>query len=264
MGIQNASATTNRTRVHVCRVVRHKRSGTAMFETVLILPLIFVLLGLIFFFGEAFEREQQQRILARYDVARVANQMTPATPEQPLGLQNQQAELNELFFDNKADYTDIQWHNYTAPAIDQLNSLATNRSIPTGDLAWRTFRVAPAGTSIKLSLDFARSDTLPEAVKGSMVRTSTHPGPSWGYADAIQGVASPSLLATDFYQGRWVYERRSPVLDADRAIRDTFYKDFDQRLDDFSPPATRMVGLIRGLLYASEPGYRGPTVRYNR
>jgi hypothetical protein len=235
-----------------------------MFETVLILPLIFVMLGLIFFFGQAFEREQQQRILTRYDAARAVNRVTPAAPDMVLGLRNQQSQLNELFFNSKADIVGVDWDSYPSPAAEQLEALASNMSIPTGDLAWRIFNTAARGATVHLSVDFSRTDTLPEAVKGAMTRSSTHPGPSWAYADGLREIATPRVDAVDVYQGRWVYDRDRSDISAEARIRDTFYADFDRQLDDFSPPATQMVGLIRGLLYSYQPGYGGPTVRYNR
>jgi|GEM_PF-5255249 Flp pilus assembly protein TadG len=233
------------------RMRRHR--GSAMFETVMVLPLVFVILGLVFFFGYAFQREQQQRILARYDAARVANRATPAPPQVPAGLEHPDA-MNELFFRNQAQFVDIDWETYRSPAGDALAGLAYQRSTATGELATDLFNNSPRGTRVKLKVDFTSSIRLPESVSGPMLRRSVHPGPAWAYTDSIR----------ENEEGLWVYHRPSHhYMRVERRIRNVFYSDFDRQLDNFTEPATRMVSLIRGMLYAYEPGYRGPTVNYN-
>lgn len=243
--------------------LRRRHAGTAMLETVLVLPLVFVILGLVFFFGSAFEREQQQRILARYDVARASNQATPLAPATAAGLNGQEAAMNELFFEGHADFVDIDWDSYLSPAGQELIGLAANRSVPTGDLAAGIVNGAQRGTKIKLSVDFARSNRIFEAVNGPIRRRSVHPGPSWAYADAMQQTDGVNLV-TPPLTANWVYHRTHHQLRAAVRVRDVFYLDYDRQLDNFAEPATHMVSLIRGMLYARQPGYRGPTVIFNR
>ncbi len=225
-----------------------------MMETVMILPLVFVILGLVYFFGTAHQREQQQRILARYDVARVANRATPAAPEVPVSLQDQQPALNELFFRNRATFTHIDWEGYTSPAGTTLGQWAYQTSNATGELATHLFRHAPRGTRIKLQADYTSNINLPEAVDGPVLRRSVHPGPSWAFTDSIRQDA----------EGQWAYHLPSHHHHRVEArVRDVFYDSFDRQLDNYSEPASRMVSLVRGMLYAYHPGYRGPTVNYN-
>lgn len=244
-------------------VTSRRHSGTAMLETVLVLPLVFVILGLVFFFGNAFEREQQQRILARYDVARVANQATPLAPATPAGLNGQQDAMNELFFDGAADIVSVDWDGYISPGGQGLIELAANRSTPTGDLAAGIVNRAQQGTKIKLVVDFTRSNRIFEAVNGPIRRRSVHPGPSWAYADAMVESADGNVINPPL-TANWMYDRNNNHLRAEASVRDVFYLDFNRQLDDFAEPATHMVRLIRGMLYANQPGYRGPTVFFTR
>jgi len=231
---------------------RVRQQGSAMMETVMILPLVFVILGLVYFFGNAHQREQQHRILARYDVTRAANMVTPAAPESPVSLQTQQAALNELFLRNRATFVDIEWNGYVSPAGTTLGQWAYQYSQPTGDLATQLFASAPRGTKIKLLAEYTSNINLPEAVDGALLRRSVHPGPSWGFADGL----------TQDSDGQWIYDRNTRRYFVDRRLRDVFYDTFDRQLDNYTEPASRMVSLIRGMLYAYQPDYRGPTITY--
>ena len=52
----------------VCSVVSsHRCRGSAMTETVLVLPLIFIVLALLFFFGLAMTRLQRSSVTDRYE-----------------------------------------------------------------------------------------------------------------------------------------------------------------------------------------------------
>lgn len=243
---------------------RRRQSGTAMLETVLVLPLIFVILGLVFWFGNAFEKEQQQRILARYDVARVSNMATPLAPETPAGLDGQRGAMTELYFDNRAEIVSVDWDGYASPAAGYLAGIAANQSTPTGDLASRIFGGARHGTKIKLLVEQEHNGSILEAVSGPLRRRSVHPGPSWAYADAMRQENESPRVANPPLTANWVYHRHGGYLRADSRVRDVFYPDFDRQLSDFPEPATRMVSLIRGMLYAHQPGYGGPTVNFSR
>lgn len=261
-----------RHRTQLCLCMKHcsgrcmrRQAGTAMLETVLVLPLVFMILGLIFFFGSAFEREQQQRILARYDVTRVANQATPLAPASVIGLDDQQPALNELFFDGRGDFVSVTRNAVLGSGaygmIDDVRFISPTPA--PGDVLELIVNRAQRGNRLKLVTDFTRTNRIFDAINGPTTHYSVHMGPSWAYADAMQETADGNLINPPL-TASWVYARGKRPLSAETSIRDIFYADFNRQLDNFGEPATRMVRLIRGMLYANQPGYRGPTVHFTR
>jgi len=155
------------------------RRGTAMTETVLVLPIIIFVLSLLMFFGRGMVRVQRVQMLDRYENWRRAAhpyvvdvteewQLTHGTwqnsVEQPLGPlhTDNDEQLNETFLYNRAESVSATTgasHGVGSRAASEFIDLISG-SVEATDLAERTFAYHPSNRSTTVGVIYP-DETVP-------------------------------------------------------------------------------------------------------
>jgi hypothetical protein len=263
------------------RVVAARR-GTAMSETVLILPLVVVILAITFYLGKVVVRIEHASVMARYETWRDVGQAPGPGSGDPT-----HPELNMAFFGGKADeLSQVLGDNYfPEEPYDELRQAVSARSSDAAALT-EAYIIRPGGEHRmsrgrreaftvrhqNTELDWDRITSIanrpvdnPE--QSPLVRGHTRIGNEWRYTNDWRASAD-----------RWADTHGGePAAHHLRALRDAFLMGFDSNLDSLDgatgpeysdqpmpqvPNTTQMSGLIRSL-YLTAPGYAGPTVINN-
>lgn len=119
-----------------------KRSGTAMTEMVLALPLLLLILVLVVYFGRAMVRVQRALVMDRYEAWRVAEYGQGPSANDAAG----NAMINQMFFAGNAE--SIEYHrgdNFSGDALAQLIGAAADYSNDAGTYAQALLLSLPAG-----------------------------------------------------------------------------------------------------------------------
>lgn len=256
-----------------------------MMETVLVLPLIFVILALLFFFGQSMTRLQRSSVTDRYEAWR-QTQYAPgpgaefAKQYPDFGIADP---LNEVFFAGNASSLDVE---------DRSGRI---------DIAEPTDLVADAATQIALTLDYP---AYSPDVAGELVRERHDRSPAWWRVDLAtehtssvqfyQRFAGPvrhqhTVVDGDWSYGSWIEQVHrgdrsilaetleddvyfigdrgdlTPDLDNLKphgvaGVYETFYADFDSVLEQMDEQGDNPIAHSIRLIYLNTGGYRGPQV----
>jgi hypothetical protein len=198
-------------------------AGTAMTETVLVMPFFAVILSLTFFFGWAMMHKEQTLLASRYS----------AWSRVDTGTWADEARLNDIVFANKAatitltqdtgDADPAAWGavgaGNTTPAdlITAVGSVSQVAAALADEMVNSNF---PHGYRSIVSAEFAPQQNFWAQFRGAISARDLREGLSWRRGDG----ASP-----------W------------NVLRDQFYSPFDTALESVAPPANDMAQMIRNL-----------------
>ncbi len=216
-----------------------------MGEMVLVLPLIFVVLSLIFFLGRGVVRAQRAHVMDRYETWRdVAGAPLPG---RDTAIDSPQ--LNQLFLGNKADQIiDRVSDRLPRDATNAWVQLVYEYDDDAGQLAERQAARADHGHTVTFTTTFTEANAFWERFQSPMEHGHTRIGNDWAHVNSGD---------TDD-DGEWRWNGQyGPNLQY--SIRDVFIADLDEQLAGLDSP---LADAIRSL-YLARPGYAGPELDYD-
>jgi hypothetical protein len=277
-------------RINSCfRLSSHHARGSAMTETVLVLPLILVVLALLFFFGQAMTRWQRSSVTDRYEAWRQA-QYAPGPGVSfnkdsrnfgPADL------LNEAFFAGNADRLDVA-DRAGRISIDEPTDLIAEETlfVASGtviegyepawaeDYARELHRRLPAWWRIDLATEHESSVPLYQRFAGAVKHQHTLIDGDWSFATWVEQKYRGVRLDIDRVLTEDVYlnshpKTRDGLIDlynyrpyAITGIYHVYYEDpgeplLDEFLQDLEDQDNGLASAVRGI-YVNVPGYVGP------
>ena len=213
----------------------------------MVLPLIFVVVSLLFFFGLNMARLQRTSVVDRYAAVREVTRAPGPTST---------SDLNEHFFRDEADDLQID----TVRAFPEttgtlLADAAYARTDDAGEYAEALLSDLPHGRRAEVA---ARHDTnvpLWSEFADTIERRHTVLNGPWPY---VNGVIDNNEWF-DEARNRWVSARGASRLYHSGTVRDQFYETFDEALEPFASTGNEVASDIRDW-YLRQPVYRGPQV----
>jgi len=218
-----------------------------MGEMILILPLLFVVLSMLIFFGRGVVRLQRAQVMDRYEAW---HQVSGAPGPGASGAASN-PQMNRLFFGDNAESIEYNASNtFPDDAASALIGAAYDVSADTGDLAQHHFNQSEAGRSVAFTTAHTSRNQFWEQFDGPIRHRHTRIGHNWAH---INGWA-----ATD--QNEW--SRAGPYGPSMMGpTRDVFLKSLDDELAELAGDDNPLANAIRRL-YLAQPGYVGPAVEY--
>ena len=265
---------------------RVRRSGVAMTETVLILPLIFLVLALIYFFGLSMTRLQRASVTDRYEAWRQSVYAAgPGAEFDKEGDFGRADLLNEAFYASDADAVDVQDRSGRVTAdgptdliadqvLMEVAPLESPRYDPqvAADLVRTQALYGPAWWRVGLSTEYLWDAPIYQRYEGPIRHQSTRIDGDWSFASWIEQEYRGDrqrlgeVLVNDvFFTGDDQQNDGDIYPDLDSltpasvsGVCHTFYESFDpvfMQMDDIDGnPLARSIRLI----YLSYGGYEGP------
>lgn len=221
------------------RCWRRRGRGAAMIELVLVLPLLFVLLTLMFFFGRELVRMQHADSMNRYESWRQAEHAT--------GPGGGGDELNVLFFLGEARDVSLASRSWFPPEPGQMvRTAAGQRSADAERLVDEMLVTLPGGRQVRTTTEHADSLRVWEELQGPIreqhVRLANH----WRFVNGIEWDA-----------GSEQWRAAEPGVTHDRLVEELFLYDGLSR--PLEATDTQLARTLRNL-YLHVPGYSGPEV----
>lgn len=228
-----------KTRSHPAR----REAGGAMVETVLVMPLLVLILAFVIYFGRGVVRVQHAQVMDRYEAWRQANgHPSGPHPDTPQG----HTLMNQAFYDDNAEELRYGSSNFfPRDAQDDLIDAAEAFRLETGDLADEAFGRFPNGRSVWFEVQHREPVRAWRQFNGPIRHRHTRLDHTWRHAN-YWGNESEEDLRNG---GTAMYA----------SLRDVFYDDLDQELQDLANGGNDMARMVRHL-YLYYEGYRGPTV----
>ena len=234
-----------------------------MGEMVLVLPLLFVILALLVFFGRGIVRVQHAQVMDRYEAWRQA----AGAPGPAMGGTPSNEQMNQLFFGAKADSIEYAGSGYfPGQAADQLlhevsqweqsGSPSEFRLYDTGELLTTVEAIlayTDNGRTVAFKTQHANAVPLWERFNGPIRHGHVRIGNDWAHVNGWSVTTAGGAGSLEYRQWNRAGPYGPNIL---RPIRDTHYPDLDADLTSLGNP---LAQAIRGI-YLSQPGYRGPNV----
>jgi hypothetical protein len=263
--------------------------GTAMMETVLVLPLIFVILALLFFFGQAMTRLQRSSVTDRYEAWR-QTQYAPGPGAQfakaPVEFGNANL-LDQAFFAGNASNLSVTSRagriNITETS-DLVSNAATDIANPSdypvyntgsaGDMVRARLQRSPAWWRIDLATEHTSDVPFYQRFAGPVQHQHTVIDGDWSYGSWIEQkyrgerqILGETLIDDVYFIGDDTQFDGDlyPDLDDLRpkgivGLSETFYKDFDPTLEQLDEQNDNPIAHSIRLIYLHFGGYRGPQI----
>lgn len=220
---------------------RHSRPGTALAETLLALPFLFLITLFIVYFGRSYVWMQRTHIADRYQAWREAGHTPGPGPDEPRG----HPQINDAFFGETADAIGHGGHHgFPDDAPARWGDEAAKLSDDAGDLARAMRDNMSSGRTSGFSITHNSSNKILQQFDGPIRANHTVQDHDWKHVNGFP-----------FRGGPW--DQIGPHATNVDSIRDIFYKDFDDTLRDMGD--NPFANMMRSL-YLDLPGYRGPVV----
>ena len=143
------------------------RRGTALVEFVMILPLIALILGVVWFFGWSMMNQQHVRVSDRYAAWRRVRGG---------GVRD----LNDTFFDQRAINVDVDRRSGQTRTLHDLVSAAGDRGAMTELLAQElVLRRCPRGSGARVEAEFPTEVGLWKRLEGAIASRHVREGVEW-------------------------------------------------------------------------------------
>ena len=162
-----------------------QRSGTAMTEMVLALPLLFLILVLVIYFGRAMVRVQRSLVMDRYEAWRVAEYGQGPSANDAAG----NAMINQMFFAGNAESIEYQRRDdFSGDALDQLIEAAADYSNDAGTYAQALLLSLPAGHTSEFVTTHANTVPIFRRFEGPIRHRHTRLGHNWRFVNGWRDV----------------------------------------------------------------------------
>ncbi len=221
--------------------LRQSRLGTAMFEMLLALPFLLIILLFLWHFGRNSVRVQRNQGMTRYQAWREAGHGPAPSVDHVHG----HPQMNDTFYGNSADSIGHSGHGgFPEDAGDAWIEYAREHDERSADLAAEMLEGLASGRTANFATRHNTSNKFLEMFNGAVRDTYTVIDHDWKYVNGARMRAD-------------AYNQHGPNASNLGPIRDAFYDEFDQGLQDQSE--NPFADTIRGL-YLNNPAYRGPKV----
>lgn len=263
----------------------HRQHGTAMMETVLVLPLVFVILALLFFFGQSMTRLQRSSVTDRYEAWR-QTQYGPGPGAEFGKLPSEFGDadlLNQAFFAGNASELDVEDRagriNVSEPTdivASAAMSIASPSDIPAyspdvaGEMIEQRILHSPAWWRVGLATEHTSDVPFYQRFAGPIRHQHTVIDGDWSYGSWIEQLNQGDrtilgdTLEDDVY---FIGDRGDATPDLDElrpygvvGVYETFYVDFDSILEQMDEQDDNPIAHQIRLIYLNTGGYRGPQV----
>lgn len=220
-------------------------SGTAMAETILVLPLIVAVLSLIIFFGWAMRRLQQASVIDRYEAWReVVHAPGPAPTS------NGMSQLNQTFFADHAQRIAMASQiAYPSGARQPLINDAYHINPTVGRLADRAINDWPEAREVVSEVTENSHVPFWQQFAGPLRHHHVRLDNEWKYVNRLQ--LSPA-------DDKWQPVPR-PNLTLAPNVRQLFFPTLDEQLRTLAQQGNPIARSMRDA-YALEPPYQGPSL----
>ena len=222
------------------------RSGSAMFETMLVIPFLLFLLLILFYVGKDSVRGQHASSMVRYEAWRDATAQGVPAPQADGARGHPQ--LNSVFFGDGAARLQGQVSQAFPPtAMDNLIF-----ALGDPDAATLTTELAhhfDHGRTAAFSTTHTDDLSFWQRFNGPMQRRHVRIGHNWRFVNGWRFVGN-----TD----DWVHAGSGPWL-LNPPAQEAFFSSIEQPLADFADSGNILADSIRSV-YRAKPGYVGPTV----
>ena len=253
-----------------------RQAGAVMIEAVLTLPLILFVLSLLLFFGWGMLRFHQAGIVDRYEARRQATLAPgPGARRDATGVRRT-GQLNEAFFRGEAAgiawlQPDDYWAEAPAAAFnaDQQLAIAAGQNVAeAGQLAQRINERSPRLSVAAFRTSHTSDVPLWREIDGPISHGHVRLGHDWRFVNHVLNRADDVWYASE--NDRW-HElrtqrdnagRRVPTFSHTEALRDTFFRELDNRLAPLASGGNASARNWRQL-YLARPRYRGPELPEN-
>ncbi len=239
------------------RANRRKRArrGTALFEFLLVVPVLLLVFVLLLYFGKALVRAQKGWVSDRYEAWRQADNGTG-----PYSDGHGNPQINDLFYRGKATGLRYDGDHYfpdNAPV-----ALAGGAAGDTSGLINDYHERFPRGQRVEFNTrHYHDPNHLTAQFDGPIEHRHTRLGPDWKFANGWKRESnewkhSDKDDPTDRYDARQtVGPWNIPP------IRDRFFPAFDRDMQLMNAQGNPMGGYLRAQ-YNHRPDYKGPEVKF--
>ncbi len=263
--------------------------GTAMMETVLVLPLVLVVLALLFFFGQAMTRLQRSSVTDRYEAWRQTQYAPGPGAEYSRGPVEFGGAglLDQAFFAGNASDLDIAERSgrvhvseTTDLVTEAVLDIATRSDTPeyepqsAADMVEARHLRSPAWWRIDLATEHTSSVPLYQRFAGAVHHQHTVIDGDWSYGSWIEQLHRGDrkelgdILVNDVYfigDDERFDGDNYPDLDDLRphgvmGVYETFYNEFDPELEVLDEENGNPIAHSIRIIYLSFGGYRGPQI----
>ena len=217
-----------------------------MLEMLLVLPLLMLIVGLMFYVGRGMARLQHAQVMSRYESWRVAARVPDAIGPHADNA-NANTLMNQTFYSGRADSIRFRGTDaFPSDAQTALRAAADNRTTDAGDLAGALFNTLPNGRTAIFETDHRTASRLGRLFDGPLRQQHTRMDHEWRFANGWRLSA-----------GR--LEPAPPHADNKQAVRDVLFDGLDLPLDALGKQGNDLAAVMRDL-YMQNEQYRGPTV----
>ncbi len=256
-----------------------------MMETVLVLPLIFVILALLFFFGQSMTRLQRSSVTDRYEAWR-QTQYAPGPGAEFAKRQNDFGDadlLNQAFFAGNASGLTVADRagriNISEPTeivASAATEIAPPSDIPAynpdaaGEMVRQRHDRSPAWWRVDLATEHTSSVEFYQRFAGAVRHQHTVVDGDWSYGSWIEQLnrgdreVLAETLEDDVY---FIGDRGDATPDLDylqphgvMGVAETFFTDFDTPLEQMGEQNDNPIAQAIRLIYLNFGLYRGPQV----
>jgi hypothetical protein len=225
-----------------------------MLETVLILPLVFLLLLLLFYFGRGMVREQHAKVANRYEAWRTVSEAPgahPAAPDLNDDAPDSGPEWNQVFFGGHAANVHMSHRRVALPlARGAAVSHATSRSVDAGQTLASYFANLPAAMQVDIGVEHPASGNILSRYDRSISHRHIRQHNDWMAANGVR-LLERQQPPIAIWLGGGSQARISHL------VSNQFYGSFDASMASLQTSSNRYAGMVRGL-YRASPGYQGP------
>lgn len=267
----------------------HRQHGTAMMETVLVLPLVFVILALLFFFGQSMTRLQRSSVTDRYEAWR-QTQYGPGPGAEFGKLPSEFGDadlLNQAFFAGNASELDVEDRagriNVSEPTdivASAAMSIASPSDIPAyspdvaGEMIEQRILHSPAWWRVGLATEHTSDVPFYQRFAGPIRHQHTVIDGDWSNGSWIEQlnrgdreILHNTLLDDVYFDGDDDLYDGDDYIDLDEltpsgvaGVYETFYSEFDTVFEQMQEQSDNPLARRIRVLYLGLGVYRGPQV----
>ncbi len=220
--------------------------GSAMFETMLVIPFLLFLLLVIFYVSKDSVRAQHGQALVRYESWRAAT--AEGIPAPQAGTPRSHPQLNSLFFGDGAARLEGQVTvAFPGTALDNL--ITALNDADANLLAVKMREHFDRGRTAGFASTHSDDLSLWQRFNGPMRQQHVRIGHNWRFVNGWR---------LDDRGEKWVHAGTGPWL-LNPPAQEAFFETVDEPLANFAAEGNVLAESIRQV-YRGRPGYVGPTV----
>lgn len=229
----------------------HHTRGSALMELVLALPLFFLLLSLMFFFGRSLVRSQEAEVMSRYESERQAEHVPFPAPAAVEGESN--GVMNNVFLGGDASSVAFRaGDGFPSDGADRLVELAgSGYAGEAGIYLDACFERFPAGSVARFTTRYDEANGFWQELSGPIHSAHARMANDWRFVNGLQVEA--------LEDGSEAWQPTGPKVSNVPTLNEVFFRDFIDRLDVHADRGNELARVI-SRFYERQPCYVGPEV----